>query len=307
MDGTPNIEFSTLSPSAGETVSFPSSSPPGPEPNIEFLTRTPPPGQTLNFGSGPPQGLPPELHADFKTLVEFMQGQKGGAAPPSGGGAAPPGSAAGVRESLINKGAPEWAKAQDISIPKPPAGAAPQGGGAPGMSLGDLPNPKKALVMGALGRLLTAASARIGGGVAGAMAPTAANAKEPADLAKKGLGTGAPAVKMADWDKAPPAPAKKPDAEAPKATTGPAQAGEKPFAAKPADAPKKPMSSFERAFAAAVKDPSKPKVFEWNGKKYRAELAQDVKRKGLKALAQNDGGEADKLNEKELRRVRGQS
>ena len=307
MDGTPNIEFSTLSPSAGETVSFPSSSPPGPEPNIEFLTRTPPPGQTVNFGSGPPPGLPPELHADFKTLVEFMQGQKGGAAPPSGGGAAPPGSAAGVRESLINKGAPEWAKAQDISIPKPPAGAAPQGGGAPGMSLGDLPNPKKALVMGALGRLLTAASARIGGGVAGAMAPTAANAKEPADLAKKGLGTGAPAVKMADWDKNAPDPAKKPDAEAPKAATGPAQAGEKPFAAdatKPADgapAAKKPMSSFERAFAAAVKDPSKPKVFEWNGKKYRAELAQDVKRKGLKALT------ADDLNARELARVKGQS
>ena len=306
-----NISFSSLSPDAGETVTFPGASAPaaapgavriptggpdpyadliagrapgaGPTPNIQFSSLSPDAGTTVNLGGS--KGVPPELQADLKTLTEFLKSQQGG------------GGSADVREGLIKDGAKEWAKAQDISIPKPPAGATssqPTGG-----PLANMPNPTKAAIMGALGRILTAGAARLAGGVAGAVAPsTATNAQEPGDLAKKGLGTGASSVKFADWDKN--TPAAKPAAAAPsKPSTPPAQAGEKPYAA-PA---KKPLSSFERAFAAAVKDPAKPKVFEWNGKKYRAELAQDVKRKGLKAIT-NDDGEADKLNAKELARVK---
>lgn len=301
----PDIEFSDLSPTAGETVKFPPPAAPVAPPKVSTSTlgadpyndlvmgRTP---QAVNIPTSPTGGVSPQLQADFKTLVEFMNSQRQQAT-----GSAPPGSAAAIRESLIDR-----AKAQDISIPKPPPGTATSNVGQP-QQFTNLPNATKAAVLGALGRLLTAGAARLASGVAGAVVPaTPANAQEQADLAAKGLGTGAQRVQMKDWDKEAVKSAEQPKPiEPPK----PAEAApEKPAAETPkSSAPKPPRDkdSFERAFAAARKAKGPGKTFTWNGKTYTTDLASEVKRKGPKALIPADNS-ADDLNAKELARIRGQ-
>jgi hypothetical protein len=251
--------------------------------------------------------MSPEIMADMKTLQEFMASQQKSAGPlpqglpaPSPGGAVVPAPSPGGNV-----------------VPSPRALPAPAGGGAvtkAPLSLEGLPRPQQAVVMGALGRLLTAASARIGGGVAGAAVPKPANAKEPADLKASGLGTGASAVKMQDWDKTA-KPFKAPDAKPAAKAADPVVA---PVAKKPdskleptpvAKPAAKPLSKFERAFAAAVKDPSKPNVFEWNGKKYKVALADGGKRGARKSSSSSSSSGDDKvsdaLNTAELGRVQG--
>ena len=300
-----SINFSDTLPGTSETVKFPQTIPNAPPPKVAFTNSLPGASETIPTGSQFPPNIPKELIPDIQTLQQFMAGQRNGA---------------NINPQTVGQPAAPTPMGQlggrGGGTPRVPGAA----GGMPDMQgLGSLPKPQQAVVMGALGRLLTAASTRIGGGVAGAAAaPTAANAQEPAALAKMGLGTGADRVKMPDWDKPvkpfgvggkpPPVADAKPPVKPvePVVAPVPKKTEDKPAAKPDAPTPTKAATkpNFERAFAAAVKDPAKPKVFEWNGKKYKVELAQDVKRKGIGALVKNDDGEADKLNAKELARVR---
>lgn len=249
------------------------------------------PGQTVQFPNNVPAGAPPRVNTGGPDpMADLMAGR----------GAQSPNFASRMPPNIPKELMPDIQTLQQFMSGQ---------NGPPNIQA--LPNPQKAVVMGALGRLLTASAGRLAGGAAASAAvPTAANAKEPADLAKAGLGTGADRVKMQNWDTqakpfSAPAPPKPPMAEV--KAEKPAAPAPKKEDAKPtptATATAKP--NFEKAFAAAVKDPAKPKVFEWNGKKYKVELAQDVKRKGLKTLTSADTS-ADALNAKELARVKGKA